>query len=215
MKPRYSVAAFRLSFGLFAAMAGSMVGPVVDNAAASPVADFTCKVQPHPALQRDGYLLGENIYMMGDRVGLVGYAEPSEQLPQVVSGSGMQFSNGTITFGAKGNEGFLEINDGTTFPCVAASADTGSGTGVGAIPVRMGRSVFGSIIREADSPSARELDRIPQGEPIEIISETGSFHDGWQWVRIRYSEGLEGYVWGGTICTTDGPEISGIHTSCN
>ena len=221
MKLFYSVAglgrSFGLSLGLFTAMTGSMVGslvgPMVGNASASPVADFTCKVQPHPALQRNGYLLGENIYMMGDRVGLVGYAEPSEQLPQVVSGSGMQFSNGTITFGAKGNEGFLEIKDGTTFPCMAAaSASTG---GTGAIPVRMGRSVFGSIIRDADSPNAREIDRIPQGEPIEIISETGSFHDGWQWVRIRYSEGLEGYVWGGTICTTDGPEISGVHTSCN
>ena len=208
MKSRYIVASAGLSFGILAVMAG----PMVDNAAASPVADFTCKVQPHPVLQRDGYLLGENIYMMGDRVGLVGYAEPSEQLPQVVSGSGMQFSNGTITFGAKGNEGFLEINDGTMFPCVAAASDS---AGSAATMSRMGRSVFGSIIREADSPSARELDRIPLGEPIEIISETGSFYDGWQWVRVRYSEGLEGYVWGGTICTTDGPEISGVHTSCN
>ena len=212
MNSRYIVASAGMSFGFLAAMAGSLVGPMMDNAAASPVADFTCQVQSHPVLQRDGYLLGENIYMMGDRVGLVGYAEPSEQLPQVVSGSGMQFSNGTITFGAKGNEGSLQINDGTTFPCVAAVSDS---AGSAATMSRMGRSVFGSIIRETDSPSARELDRIPEGEPIEILSETGSFYDGWQWVRVRYSEGLEGYVWGGTICTTDGPEISGVHTSCN
>lgn len=209
MKLSYSIAGpgrlLVLSISLFAAIAS--------GAAASPVADFTCEVRSHPALQRDGYLLGQNIYMMGDRVGLVGYAEPSEQLPQVVSGSGMQFSNGIITFGAKGDEGFLELNDGTTFPCIAAASASSSGGA--ATMSRMGRSVFGSIIRDADSPSARELDRIPQGEPIEIISETGSFHDGWQWVRIRYSEGLEGYVWGGTICTTDGPEISGVHTSCN
>lgn len=205
MKLRYWFASLALSFGLLAGAAG--------NASASPAADFTCKVLPHPALQRDGYLLGENIYMMGDRVGLVGYAEPSEQLPQVVSGSGMQFSNGTITFGAKGNEGFLEINDGTTFPCVAAASASSSGGA--ATMSRMGRSVFGSIVRDGDSPSARELDRIPQGEPIEIISETGSFYDGWQWVRIRYSEGLEGYVWGGTICTTDGVAITGVHETCN
>ncbi|WP_075997509.1 SH3 domain-containing protein [Salaquimonas pukyongi] len=194
------------SAGILAALTGI--------SAASPVADFTCKVLAHPALQRDGYLLGENIYFLGERVGLVGYAEPAEQLPQVVSGSGMQFSNGTITFAAKGNEGFLQLNDGTTFPCVAnASASAGSGDGAGAY--RIARSLFGSIVRDGDSPSARELDRIPLGDPIEIISETGSFYDGWQWIRIRYSEGLEGYVWGGTICTTGGPAITGVHASCN
>jgi len=177
-------------------------------AVASPQADFTCKVLPHPLLQADGYLLGENIYILNDdTIGLVGYPDLPEQLPRVVSGSGMQFSNGAITFGAKGNEGYLELNDGTIFPCEAVKT-AANGT------ARMGQSLFGSIIRAADDPAAKRLDSIPAGEPIEILSETGSFYDGWQWVKIRYSEGLEGYVWGGTICTPNGPEITGVHLGC-
>jgi hypothetical protein len=190
-------------------MAISAVFIVVANKAeASPQPDFTCKVLAHPALQADGYLLGENIYLMGDEtVGLTGYADISDQLKRVPSGSGMKFSNGTITFHAKGEEGFLELSDGTMFPCQGVKT-VANGT------ARLGQSLFGSIIRAADDPTTRRLDSIPAGEPIEIISETGSFHDGWQWVKIRYSEGLEGYVWGGTICTPDGPEIIGVHLGC-
>lgn len=291
--------------------------------AASPVPDFTCNVQPHPLLQANGYLLGSNIYMMGDRVGLVGYADLPEQLPQVVSGSGMQFSNGQITFSAKGDNGLLELVDGTRFPCsryveqvtqpVSPSAgglnelalaldtivrnapnaaagrieklplnepvmlvrETGAyyqdfqwyeieysegqrgfawgGTlcadtelsgilidcrrfaGVtarqrltGAAPTTpqqpaapsgggqiFGQSLFGSKIRSQPDPNARQVASIAQGTAIEIVQETGAFFDGWQWVLIRYGNGNQGYVWGGTICVTQGRAPSGVHASCN
>ncbi len=302
------------------------IGASVSSSQASPVPDFTCKVLPHPLLQADGYLLGENVYMMGGSVGLVGYADLSEQLPQVVSGSGMQFSNGQITFSAKGGSGVLELADGTQFPCTAyvetagqqgAPAPSGGTSGevalaldtivrsgpdaaaqrieklspnepvallretgiyldgyqwfeieysegrrgfawggtlcadteiagilidcnrfagvtarqqrTGAVPSKMqngqqvgqqagqitGRSLFGSKVRNAPDPNARQIASIAEGTPIRIVQETGSFFDGWQWVRISYGNGNEGYVWGGTICVTAGPAPAGVHDNCN
>lgn len=293
------------------------------SALASPVPDFTCNVSPHPLLQRDGYLLGSNIYMMGDRVGLVGYADLPEQLPQVVSGSGMQFSNGQITFGAKGDSGFLELADGTQFPCsryveqasrpvvpssgnlnelgLALDTIVRSGPDVAATrieklplnePVMLlretgayyqdyqwyeieysegsrgfawggtlcvdtelsgilidcrrfvgltaqqrlsgvppttpqqpatssagarifGQSLFGSKIRSQPDPNARQVASLSQGTAIEIVQETGAFFDGWQWVLIRYGNGNQGYVWGGTICVTQGRAPTGVHAGCN
>lgn len=194
-------------------MALLMALPAMRDAQASPVPDFSCAVKAHPLLDAGGFLLGENIYLYGgEAVGLVGYPEPNERLPRVPSGSGEKYSDGRITFHAKGGEGILSLDDGTQFPCVLASSAQVDGANMS----RLGRSMFGSIIREAAEASARQTDRIAEGEPVEIIAETGSFHDGWQWVRIRYSEGLEGFVWGGTICTDDGgAEITGVHASCN
>lgn len=272
------------------------------QAAASPAADFTCIVKAHPDIQRDGYLAGHGIYIMSDDVvGLVGYAEPVDQLQRIVSGSGMQFSNGKVTFGAKGEEGFLEMSDGTLFPCKIAAAsilspatalgtivragpsvDSGrldklpegepvslleeagnymdgfqwfkisyseglegyawggtmcvdtelpgiligcsrftntasgsNGNGSGNAATIPARSLFGSKIREAADPAARQIASIAEGTTIEILQETGSFFDGWQWVRIRYGNGEEGYVWGGTICVTSGQAPTGVHASCN
>lgn len=181
-------------------------------AMASPVPDFACAVTAHPLLDRGGFLLGENIYFQGgEAVGLTGYPEPDERLPRVPSGSGEKYSNGRITFHAKGGEGILSLDDGTQFPCVLAASVQGDG----ATMSRLGRSMFGSIIREGAEASAREIDRIAEGDRMEIIAETGSFHEGWQWVRIRYGEGEEGFVWGGTVCTDDGGgEITGVHASC-
>ncbi|MCB1384307.1 MAG: SH3 domain-containing protein [Nitratireductor sp.] len=185
---------------------------------ASPVPDFVCNVTLHPALQRDGYLLGQGIYHMGDRVGLIGYAEPGEQLPQVPSASGIRFSDGAISFSARGKSGFLELADGTRFACTANAGGSGWLDNDPGHRPRVARSLLGSILRAGDSPKARQIVQIREGEAIEILSETGSFHDGWQWVKVRYGDGpqgpKEGYVWGGTICTVDGPEISGVHDGC-
>jgi hypothetical protein len=312
---------YRLTAGLFALTAFSAT--LTETAKASPQPDFQCKVLPHPLLQGDGFLLGENIYFMGDdRVGLVGFADLPEQLPRVVSGSGEQFSNGAITFGAKGDEGFLELRDGTVFPCSAVNASaqsvpqtpqtnggqgaqelalalgtivrggpdrtaarieklpdnepvtlmretgvyfdgfqwfeieysegqrgfawggtlcvdtemsgilidcrryagvtarqalTGEGSSQGGsepVSTIYGRSLFGSIIRNSPSAQGRKIDSIPQGTAVEFIGETGSFFDGWQWVRVRYGNGIEGFVWGGTVCVTQGSAPVGVHQTC-
>lgn len=314
------------SAGAFAIALLSLIS--AHQAIASPQVDFRCKVLAHPLLQANGYLLGENVYLLGeDRVGLVGYAEPAEQLPRVVSGSGMQFSNGAITFGAKGDSGYIELSDGTTFPCTRVNAsvkieptpvspptpsssgqprseialalgtivrngpdrnagrieklpdnepvalvrETGNyfdgfqwfeieysegqrgyawggtlcvdtevsgilidcrqyagvtaqqalrgerpssnGGQQGAAPI-YGRSLFGSIIRNSPSAQAAKIDNIPEGTAVEFIGETGSFHDGWQWVRVRYGNGIEGFVWGGTVCVTQGQAPVGVHERC-
>lgn len=78
-----------------------------------------------------------------------------------------------------------------------------------------GRSLFGSIIRNGPSAQARQIDSIPQGTTVEFIGETGSFFDGWQWVRVRYGNGIEGFVWGGTVCVTQGAAPTGVHETCN
>lgn len=168
-------------------------------AGASPQPSFTCKVSPHPALQRNGYSLGENIYYGGELVGLTGYPDESEKLSRVPSGSGEKYSNGIITFHTKGDEGVLVVEaDQATFPCKKVGF------------LGLGQSIFGSIIREAPDAGSRKLDSIPEGEMIELVEETGVMFDGWQWIKIRYGEGQPGYVWGGTICSRDG-DLPGVH----
>ena len=171
-------------------------------ATASPFPNFTCDVTDHPALARDGYLLGSRIYYGGEFVGLIGYPEENEKLPRVPSASGEKYSNGKITFHSKGKEGVLSIEgEDTSFPCVSTAA------------MATGQSVFGSIIRDKPDVSGKEITRLPKGELIEFTGETGSFHDGWQWVKVRFWEGQEGYVWGGTVCSKE-VEISGVHFGC-
>lgn len=173
---------------------------------ASPVPDFTCDVKPHPDINVEGYLLGQGIYIMSDdRVGLVGYAEPSQQLQRVVSGSGMQFSNGSVTFGAKGDEGYLEMGDGTLFPCKSAALINAGSMNVPAI-------ALGTIIRRNASVSGERIERLPENEPILLIKETGIYHDDFQWFEIEYGEGQRGFAWGGTLCVDT--ELSGIVIDC-
>jgi hypothetical protein len=175
-------------------------------AMASPVPDFTCDVEPHPEINADGYLLGQGMYLMGDdTVGMVGYAEPSQQLQRVISGSGMQFSNGSITFGAKGDSGFLEMGDGTVFPCKAASLSNQGGMNEPAIALE-------TIVRRDASTSAARIERLPNNEPILIIGETGSYLNDFQWFEIEYGEGQRGFAWGGTLCVDT--ELSGILIDC-
>ena len=47
-----------------------------------------------------------------------------------------------------------------------------------------------------------------------MVMQIGVFFDGWQWIRVR-NGGLEGYAWGGTVCITDGTEITGVHERCD
>ena len=174
---------------------------------ASPVPDFTCDVKPHPLLNADGYLLGQGIYLMGDEsVGLVGYAEPSQQLPRIVSGSGMQFSNEKITFWAKGDEGFLEMDDGTLFPCKAASSASGQSN------LNEPAIALGTIVRQQPDASANRIERLPDNEPVRLVAEAGNYFNDYQWFEIEYGEGRRGYAWGGTLCVDS--ELAGVLIDC-
>ncbi len=293
----------RLFSPVFFATLFVMVTATISTVNASPQPVYHCEVKPLPQLQRDGYTMGESIYILNDdMVGLEAYPEASGQLPRVKSGSGERFSNGSITFAAKGDEGFLELEDGTTFPCrsvrslilapaislgsVARDAPSRDGRKIESLqkgePVSLlgeagnyindfqwfkvrysdgieayiwggtlcvdtelagilidckryagkvadnsqsailgeeaivtAKSLFGSKVRQDADSQAKQVASLTEGAPIEIIAETGSFFDGWQWVKIRSTGGIEGFVWGGTICITDGKSIQGVHASCD
>ena len=80
-------------------------------------------------------------------------------------------------------------------------------------PIAKGQSVFGSKVRSAPSMEGRQLFSIPEGAPVTFLEETGSFLSDWQWVKVRHGS-KEGYVWGGTVCTTD-VQLKGVHFGCN
>lgn len=106
---------FRLVAGLLALTALSFA--LTKTANASPQPDFQCQVQPHPLLQGDGYVLGENIYFMGDdRVGLVGYADLPEQLPRIVSGSVNSFPTERLPLAQRAMKAFWNSVTGQSFP---------------------------------------------------------------------------------------------------
>ena len=79
--------------------------------------------------------------------------------------------------------------------------------------IAKGKSVFGSIIRFEPNMESRRLFSVPQGDPVVFVAETGSFLSDWQWVKVRYGK-REGYVWGGTVCTTD-VQLKGVHFGCD
>ncbi|MCV6585500.1 MAG: MliC family protein [Marinibacterium sp.] len=96
-------------------------------AVASPPPDFTCDLTPDPKITlRFGevsYPLTGNLYYTdGERMAFTAYpTSDAEWWPQVPSASGQKFEKDGITVFLKGDEGLLELPDGSSFSCVRAT----------------------------------------------------------------------------------------------
>ena len=76
-----------------------------------------------------------------------------------------------------------------------------------------GQSTLGTRIRKNPDQNSPIIGGLPVGAPLHVIGETGSFFDTFQWVKVRTSNNVEGYAWGGSICTS-GKEVVGVHYPC-
>ncbi|MFK7901692.1 MAG: SH3 domain-containing protein [Nitratireductor sp.] len=192
-----------------ASMILALLQPVL--AFASPEPSFVCEVKDHPVLNRNGMKLGSSIYYGGEFVGLIGYPEmANEKLPRVRSGSGEQYSDGVLTFHSKADKGVLIIEGGPTFPCKAFLANAQSGGAQNDYSVLA--NALETIIRAKPDVKAKRIDQLSFREPIELVEATGIYFQDFQWFKVRYGEGEEGYAWGGTMCVET--KESGILIGC-
>lgn len=187
---------------------------LASGAFSSPVPDFTCDVPAGTVLDRDGYRLGEVLHVYGEKLALETYGELADQLP-------LTDSHGAINYYAKDDvrvavfpDGAqIELASGQIIPCAKFT----DGTIVNVVSDlsakgNLGAS-YGSVVRSTPNLSDNKIDRVAEGEPIFLLRNTGQDFNGYDWFEIEYSEGLTGFVWGGTICSKD-VLVRGIYRQC-
>lgn len=186
------------------------------NAHASPRPEFYCDVpkeegivldqMPVPASANgEKFIFNGGIYYLNDQdITLEAY--PLEygfsKLTRAQSGSGVLYKSHNISFHMKGDQGVFILPDGTRFACQSA-----------ALKYPDAQSLFGSIIRSEPNQTAQILKKVPEGYAFTITEQTGLVYNDWQWVEVEFEEFTYGYVWGGTICTTE-YAVPGVHFGC-
>jgi len=71
----------------------------------------------------------------------------------------------------------------------------------------------GGTVRRAPSVSAARIGSSVNGGSITLLANAGGNYQGYPWFSIRLPNGLQGYQWGGAICTS-GNAIEGIRSAC-
>ncbi|MEP2981491.1 MAG: SH3 domain-containing protein [Lentilitoribacter sp.] len=191
------------------------------TAFASPEPTFTCRIPPGTFLQRDGYSLGENLYVFDNSVALEGYQDPSEQVPYASDeGDVTTYANDQLSIYVSAYGAEIELKSGLLINCEFASQSNDQ-------PAEIINSesyglsdgvAYESIIREQPSPNGRRLQKLGQYEEIYIVENMGNNYQGFDWFKVEYNRGRNGFVseayaWGGTICAAGGP-IPGIMQQC-
>lgn len=179
---------------------------------ASPESNFTCRVPPGTSLQRDGYSLGENLYVFDNSIALEGYQDPSEQVPLVGSeGDVTTYANDKLSIYISAYGAEIELKSGLLINCEFAAKDDGLSEGADGISFR-------SVVRDSPDTNGRKLQTLGDGEEIFIAENMGNTYDGYDWFKVQYDMGKvafmsEAFVWGGTICSV-GFEVPGSNGQC-
>ncbi|MEO0636871.1 MAG: SH3 domain-containing protein [Pseudomonadota bacterium] len=147
----------------------------------------------------------------------------SEQLEMapVPSGSGARYDlitpNGHRMIQTKGpGEMIFQIDDQPAKLCAldtASSTNSSSSTGSSGMVSAVGNFSLGGIVRSGPGLDFDRIDSLPFGEPVSLTERTGVTMDGYEWFKIEYSEGLEGYQWGGIMCSK-ALNIVGLYAPC-
>ena len=137
---------------------------------------------------------------------------PKIVLEQVVSGSGVQYSNGEWTLHSKGDTAHISWGDGGhTCTRVGAHAKTPPPQNHGVTLPRKAKS-WGGIMRAGPGMNYRKLASLREGEWIMILERTDTFMGDYPWFKIK-ARGRIGYKWGGILCSV-GPQIDGTFQQC-
>lgn len=200
-----------------------LIGGIINTAPmtisnASPQPDYECEgAEAATASLFPNGGLGEFIYKMGDEtVGLVGYAEKSEQLQLEGAGhEGTRYSGQGLAFFESSQDGLDHalIIEATGQRITCKSTKVASNLeGAGDKGWIAGQSME-SIVRDAPSVDGNRIDKLPFGEPVAILRNEGNLYQELPWFQIEYSEGIKGFVWGGTLCS-EGQLVAGIASQC-
>lgn len=188
---------------------------------ASPEPTFNCRIPPGTFLQRDGYSLGENLFVFDNSVALEGYQDPSEQVPYVSDeGDVTTYANDQLSIYVSAYGAEIELKSGLLINCEFASQSNDQQAEIiNSESYGLSDGVaYESIIREQPSPNGRRLQKLGQYEEIYIVENMGNNYQGFDWFKVEYNRGRNGFVseayaWGGTICAAGGP-IPGIMQQC-
>lgn len=60
---------------------------------------------------------------------------------------------------------------------------------------------YGGKVRSGPSMNHKQIGSLHEGDSILILNGTGTMMNGYEWFKIRYSNGLIGYQWGGIMCS--------------
>ena len=72
---------------------------------------------------------------------------------------------------------------------------------------------YGGVLRSGPGMQYRKVASMQEGDPVDIIEDTGVWFNEYKWYRVRTHRG-EGYHWGGIFCVNMDTEIEGIFGKC-
>ncbi len=78
-------------------------------------------------------------------------------------------------------------------------------------PVEAGS--WGGKVRSGPGMEHAQIASLRQGEPLTLLARTEIVFNDYPWFRIRTSDGLEGYQWGGVVCAR-GVAVEGAFETC-
>lgn len=189
-------------------------GIAFGSANASPPPDFTCAIPAGTILQRDGYSLGDVLHVYDDKLALETYGDLEDQLPLSDSHGAIDyFSKGDIRVAVMPDSAQIELSDGQIFLCEKFTDGTIESEVVSLAANGAYGTSYGSVVRSAPSLGENKIDRLPEQEPIYLLRNVGNTYDGYDWFEVEYSEGLKGFVWGGTLCSQD-KFVKGVANQC-
>lgn len=109
-----------------------------------------------------------------------------------------------------------QVDDQPAKSCVLSVAATGNSstnTAAAGLVSAVGNFSLGGIVRSGPGLNFDRIDSLPFAEPVSLTERTGVMMDGYEWFKIEYSEGLEGYQWGGIMCSK-ALNIVGLYAPC-
>lgn len=76
----------------------------------------------------------------------------------------------------------------------------------------VGQSLGGNI-RQGPGLEYDALHSVKQGTWLTIIRRSKVTMDDFDWFEVRFDDGIEGFMWGGILCS-NGQLLAGVHTQC-
>ena len=72
---------------------------------------------------------------------------------------------------------------------------------------------WGGNVRAAPNINSKKIGSLRNGDPVQLLENTGLMMNGYPWFRINVGSGITGYQWGGILCAYDVP-IKGTFRIC-
>jgi hypothetical protein len=73
---------------------------------------------------------------------------------------------------------------------------------------------WGGKVRSGPTMQSRQVGSLRNGDPVQLLENTGVMMNGYPWWRIGYGNGRRGFQWGGILCGYDAP-IRGTFRVCD